>query len=72
MEKPEVASVLPGPPAVMEFFDVLRVLGKTLAQNDSSGRIRSGVAERGVVLNFDTFLLEGLRYMITVDQLRPT
>lgn len=56
----------------MEFFDVLRVLGKTLAQNDSSGRIRSGVAERGVVLNFDTFLLEGLRYMITVDQLRPT
>lgn len=62
-DKPETSAALPGPPVVMEFFEALRVSGKTLIQYDS---------ERGAIAKFHTALLESLRYLITMDQLDPT
>lgn len=46
--------------------------GKTIIQYDADWRARSGVAERGAIAKFHSSLLEGLRYMITMDLLDST
>ena len=62
---------LQGPPVTPEYFEALRMAGRTLVSHDAAWRLKSGVPESGMAARMHTALSDVARFGICIDQLDP-